>query len=288
MKIKRPFWIVLGAVVLLLSIFATYLITSFIDNKKYETQVQSNNAEIMTLNSEIDQYIEQVVAFAETQQTIRSYVNELVELLYARESYLGVGGLGNDLLVNEQTPLFQLKSVINNLNDDQEAMKMVKDYLKARRQFAESFPFTWPIPGGVPRISSGYGVRANEEVGSILGDRNADGIHFHAGIDIPGDKGDPISATADGRVIYIQKQNPTYGKVVVIQHDYGFQTLYGHMMELNVRYGQYVKRWDIIGYMGNTIGDDVDGNKDMGVHLHYEIKKDGYHIDPMSLLGLNY
>ena len=284
-KILRPISITIGTILFITSIVTTFFISNFLLNKKYETQQQASEAKIIEYKLLNSQYQEQINGFFQVQTDIRSYINELVELLYARESYLpidGIGGIGANLPVNEQTPIFQLKHIISNLNDDQRAMEMIKNYLVARRQFAESFPFIWPVPGGVPRVSSAYGVRANEEVGSVLGtDRPKDGIHFHAGIDIPGDLGDPLQATADGRVVYINENNPVYGKVFVIQHDYGFQTLYGHMTDLNVVTGQYVKRGDIVGYMGNT-------GASYGVHVHYEIKKDGYHVDPMLLLGMNY
>jgi murein DD-endopeptidase MepM/ murein hydrolase activator NlpD len=271
----------IGVVIFLIILVAiTIFISKEIISDSHEATLTMKNIQIAELESDLKDYHEQSLAFLEKQSEIRSYVNELVELLYARESYLGIGGAGQNIELNEQTPLFQLKQAIQDLNDDEQAMKMVRNYLVSRRNFAESFPFIWPVPGGVPRVSSGYGVRANEEVGSVLGDRPSDGIHFHAGIDIPGSLGDNIQATADGRVVWVQHANPVYGKVVVIQHDYGFQTLYGHMTDLNVKIGQYIKRGDIIGHMGDT-------GASYGVHLHYEIKKDGVHIDPMNLLSMN-
>jgi len=256
-------------------------LSSIITSTINKGEITSLNATIKNKDFEIEQYSSQVSSFVEKQTEIRSYINELVALLYARESSLGVGGSGEEIELNEQTSLFQLKQAINGLNDDGQAMKMVRDYLVSRRQFAESFPFIWPIKGGIPRISSGYGVRANEEVGSVLGDRPDGGIHFHAGLDIPGELGDPILATADGRVMWVNSNHKIYGKVVIIQHNYGFQTLYGHMDKLKIKNGQYVKRGDVIGYMGET-------GASYGVHLHYEIKKDGVHINPMDLLGLSY
>lgn len=265
-------------------IFITSLISSTVINSKYRADITSKDAMIASLELDMKQYHEQSLSFLKTQSNIRSYINELVNLLYARESYLpieGVGGSGNEIALNEQTSIFQLKQVIRELNDDEAVMQQVKNYLIARRNFAESFPFIWPVPGGVPRVSSAYGVRANEEVGNVLGSRPPGGIHFHAGIDIPGEIGDPVLATADGRVVWINLDNPVYGKVLIIQHNYGFQTLYGHCDNVVVKSGEYVKRGQIIAEMGNT-------GASYGCHVHYEIKKDGSHIDPMDLLGMNY
>lgn len=282
MFLSKPiFTIVLITILFGAIVTSTIMVGNVIIEGRHKAELVSLNAIINTLEIEKEQYHEQIVSFIKKQSEIRSYINELVALLYARESSLGegVGGSGEAFAINEQTPLFQLKQAINELNDDEQAMKMVRDYLVSRRNFAESFPFIWPVKGGVPRISSGYGVRSNEEVGSVLG-RPKQGIHFHAGIDIPGKLADPILATADGRVAWIDLNNKVYGAVVVIQHNYGFQTLYGHCNKVIVKVGQYIKRGDIIAYMGNT-------GASYGVHLHYEIKKDGYHIDPMDLLGLN-
>jgi len=279
---SRPiFTILLFITTLIIIIISTVMVGNVIIEGRHKAEVVSLNAMINTLEIEKEQYHEQIVSFIKKQTEIRTYINELVVLLYARESSLGegVGGSGETFAINEQTPLFQLKQAINELNDDEQAMKMVRDYLVSRRNFAESFPFIWPVKGGVPRISSGYGVRSNEEVGSVLG-RPKQGIHFHAGIDIPGKLGDPILATADGRVSWVELHNKVYGEVIIIQHNYGFQTLYGHCNRVIVKSGQYIKRGNIIGYMGNT-------GASYGVHLHCEIKKDGYHIDPMDLLGIN-
>jgi len=67
---------------------------------------------------------------------------------------------------------------------------------------------------------------------------------------------------------------------VVLDHGFGYQTLYGHMTRVNVEQGQEVKAGDLIGYMGST-------GRSTGPHVHYEIRKDGIDIDPMPYLKLN-
>jgi len=279
----KPLMLIIGIILIFTIIMTTIFVSKTVIRAQYDAELLAKDAVILDQDIEIKQYHDQSISYLDAQYKIRAYVNELVELLYDRESSLGVGGIGNDIILNEQTPLFQLKQAVDNLNDDNQAMAMVRDYLISRRQFAESFPFIWPVElhGGVPRVSSKYGMRANEEIGSILSDRLPGGIHFHAGIDIPGDIVDPIVATAAGRVIWVNLENPVYGQVIVIQHDYGFQTLYGHCSVVYVKMGQYVERGDTIGGMGST-------GASQGVHVHYEIKKDGYHIDPMKLLGINF
>ena len=65
-----------------------------------------------------------------------------------------------------------------------------------------------------------------------------------------------------------------YGNHVVINHGYGYETLYGHMFKVNVRVGKYVKRGEILGYVGST-------GKSTGPHVHYEVHKNGRPIDPV-------
>lgn len=130
------------------------------------------------------------------------------------------------------------------------------------------------IPVGYPyygELSSNYGYRRNP-FGGYSGE-------FHPGIDLKGQYGDPIFATADGTV-YRCDWYGGYGNSVVINHSYGYQTLYGHMSKVNVEQGQEIKAGDLIGFMGST-------GRSTGTHLHYEIRKDGIDIDPVPYLRPN-
>ena len=84
----------------------------------------------------------------------------------------------------------------------------------------------------------------------------------------------PIYATGNGKVVYAEIHQG-YGKCVLIDHGFNYQTLYAHMSAYNVKAGQKVKRGDIIGYMGNT-------GMSTGPHIHYEVKKNGIPVDPIN------
>lgn len=96
----------------------------------------------------------------------------------------------------------------------------------------------------------------------------------HKGIDFTASKGTPIYATGDGKVIKVYR-SASYGKVVFINHGYGYETRYAHMNEYNVKVGDRVKRGEIIGFVGNT-------GRSRGDHLHYEILYKGTHINPIN------
>jgi hypothetical protein len=100
----------------------------------------------------------------------------------------------------------------------------------------------------------------------------------HFGIDIAGETGDPIYATDSGVVVYAGWNDWGYGEMVVIDHGFGWQSLYAHLSVINVGCGQEVYAGDVIGLMGST------GNSS-GSHLHFELRSDEYgRVNPWDML----
>jgi len=126
-------------------------------------------------------------------------------------------------------------------------------------------PSTWPISGG--RITSTYGYRNHPVLGRVL---------MHEGLDIANAVWTPIYAPANGRV-QEASFGPYFGNVVKIEHDGEYTTVYGHMQKSAVMTGQFVKRGDLIGYVGTT-------GRSTGPHLHYEVRKNGIPVDPMGFI----
>lgn len=122
--------------------------------------------------------------------------------------------------------------------------------------------FIWPVRG---RITSPYGMRV------ISGRKD-----FHAGIDIGSSTGTNIVAAESGRVSYAGYMRG-YGNVIILSHDGGYSSVYGHNSLNLVKKGQYVKRGTIIGKVGST------GNA-TGPHLHFEIRVSGKPVNPLSYL----
>ncbi|MEE0970378.1 MAG: peptidoglycan DD-metalloendopeptidase family protein [Clostridia bacterium] len=123
--------------------------------------------------------------------------------------------------------------------------------------------FRWPVPIKWTRISSQYGYR------TLFGVRE-----FHRGIDIPASGGEPIYASNGGKII-TATYHSSYGNYVVVDHGGGKSTLYAHASKLNCKVGQTVKQGDIIAYVGTT------GNS-TGNHLHFEVRINGKHQNPLS------
>ena len=96
------------------------------------------------------------------------------------------------------------------------------------------------------------------------------------GLDISAGTGDPVYATADGKITTAAMAG-NYGNLVVIDHGYGIETRYGHLSAFKVREGHAVKRGDLLGLVGAT-------GRTTGSHLHYEVRANGRILNPLQLL----
>ena len=99
---------------------------------------------------------------------------------------------------------------------------------------------------------------------------------MHQGIDISNDRWTPIYAPADG-VVEISQLSSSFGNFVVLNHGNGLKTRYGHMQMSAVTPGEFVHRYQILGYMGNT-------GRSVGPHLHYEVWKNGVPVNPLPYI----
>jgi murein DD-endopeptidase MepM/ murein hydrolase activator NlpD len=142
----------------------------------------------------------------------------------------------------------------------------IDDMVKNKAKLLAGIPAIQPVSNkDLRRIASGFGYRV-DPVYKVT--------KFHAGLDFTAPQGTPIYATADGRVKASGYNEGGYGNHVVIDHGYGYETLYGHMVRVKARVGQNVKRGEVIGWVGNT-------GKSTGPHCHYEVHKNGNPVDPI-------
>ncbi len=118
-------------------------------------------------------------------------------------------------------------------------------------------------------LSSSYGWRFHPVQGRMA---------FHQGIDIPGWIGAPIRAAADGIVLY-SGWSRGFGQVVVIDHFYGYRTIYAHSSKLVARRGDTVQKGQVIAEVGNT-------GHSTGPHVHYEVRRYDQPVDPIPYLDL--
>lgn len=140
----------------------------------------------------------------------------------------------------------------------------IVDMAKQQKDRLQHIPSIQPVANkDLSKVASGYGMRVDPIYGTM---------RFHAGMDFTAKTGTDIYATGNGTVIHVDwKQG--YGKCVIVDHGFGYQTLYAHMDEYNVRQGQKVLRGEKIGEVGNT-------GKSTGPHLHYEVHVKGKPDNP--------
>jgi murein DD-endopeptidase MepM/ murein hydrolase activator NlpD len=163
-----------------------------------------------------------------------------------------------------------IKATLENLNSRIAAQKKsydeVDELVKNKEQLLSHTPAIQPVSNkDLNRIASGFGARIDPVYKTPK---------FHYGLDFSAPQGTPIYATADGTISLAGNTGNGYGNHVIINHGYGYETLYGHMVRVKVRNGQAVKRGEVIGWVGST-------GKSTGPHCHYEVHKYGAKIDPI-------
>jgi murein DD-endopeptidase MepM/ murein hydrolase activator NlpD len=154
-----------------------------------------------------------------------------------------------------------LRDLLNGLEN---RLRYVRRDVEQREALAAATPSIWPAHGW---LTGTFGGRADPFTGEPAN---------HQGIDISTEKGDPVYATADG-VVESAAYNGDYGNFMVIRHDFGLSTRYGHLSKFVATPGQTVKRGEIIARVGST-------GRSTGAHLHYEILANGKLVNPLQLL----
>ena len=172
--------------------------------------------------------------------------------------------------MNDDQLLQSMTDQINNLTARSQfqikSYEEIEGMVRNKEKLLASIPAIQPVSNkDLSRVASGFGSRI-DPVYKI--------VKFHAGLDFAAPQGTPVYATADGRVKFTGREEGGYGKHVIINHGYGYETLYGHMVKIKAREGRQVKRGEIIGWVGNT-------GKSTGPHCHYEVHKNNNPVDPV-------
>src|SRR3954467_5421720 len=155
--------------------------------------------------------------------------------------------------------------VLRNLLQGLESrLRNVRKDVERQEALAAATPSIWPAKGW---LTGYFGGRSDPFTGEPA---------FHQGLDISTEKGQPVYATADGRV-ESAAYTGDYGNLMVLKHDFGLTTRCGHLSAFNAKPGDQIKRGDIIAYVGST-------GRSTAAHLHYEILANGKLINPLQLL----
>lgn len=162
----------------------------------------------------------------------------------------------------------RIEALTKRIYAESKSLDEVADLALRKKDMINSIPAVPPVTIDIVRrtLVSGYGMRFHP-ISKVW--------RMHTGMDFAAKIGTPIYATGDGVVKFAGSDASGYGTYVILDHGYGYQTLYGHMSKLRTTQGKRVKRGEIIGEIGNT-------GQSTGPHLHYEVIYRGQKVNPIN------
>ncbi len=271
--VKRGISYLLGASVFAaLVLFIAYSIFSSPKELMLERENQQYAMQIELMNKRVDMLTKIVEDIEERDDNIYRTIFE-AEPIPSEVRKAGVGGTdryeslkgyenSNTIIATAQKIDALSRELVIQSKSFDDVYKMAKNKAK----MLASIPAIQPISNkDLKRIASGFGYRIHPIYKTL---------RMHEGIDFTAPIGTPIYATGDGVVERLKGKMSGYGKVLMINHGYGYESLYAHMSKIIVKPGEKVKRGQVIGYVGNT-------GRSTGPHLHYEIRKEGRAVNPV-------
>ncbi|NLV19167.1 MAG: peptidoglycan DD-metalloendopeptidase family protein [Bacteroidetes bacterium] len=179
--------------------------------------------------------------------------------------YNELEGYNNSNIVIETTK--RLDKIRKRIYIQSKSFDELIELAKNKEDMLRAVPAILPISNkDLRRTASGFGPRIHP-IYKI--------IKFHTGMDFTAPTGTDIYVTGDGKVKAVNSSKRGYGNHIIVDHGFGYQTLYAHLSKANVRVGQTVARGDIIGFVGNT-------GTSVAPHLHYEVLLNDKHVDPVN------
>jgi murein DD-endopeptidase MepM/ murein hydrolase activator NlpD len=251
-----------------------------LNNNCLSNQITKQKNEIYSQREQIQNFAKTITELKEQVKNLYIFENRvrvIADIGKAENSsgLIGVGGIPNTELDYNLEPDVKHNNLIREmheqiqqtniavLNQTQDFKELIKA-LRKKKNILASTPSIKPVHGW---ISSVFGYRVSPFTGLK---------EFHSGLDIANKKGTKIIATANGRVSYAGKKL-LIGNLVAIDHGHGIVTKFGHLNKILVKYGQKVKRGDVIGLMGNT-------GRSTGPHVHYEVRINGTPVNPAKYI----
>jgi murein DD-endopeptidase MepM/ murein hydrolase activator NlpD len=197
-----------------------------------------------------------------------------VEPISAAMREAGVGGINryrelegfnnSELVVSTS---MKLDNMLRTLDVQRKSYNDILSLAEEKEVFLASIPAISPISDkNLTRFASGYGYRIHP----IYRTRK-----MHSGIDLTAPTGTSVHSTGDGKIIKTGYTAGGYGKRIIIDHGFGYKTLYAHLNDIHVKEGQKVKRGEVIGIVGNT-------GRSTAPHLHYEVRKNNQTENPVN------
>lgn len=261
-----------GMVFAAVVIFFAYTFLDSPKEKILKREISQYELQFKIINERLDQYEAVMEDLADRDDNIYRVIFEAEPVPTAirkagfggTDRYAKLEGYKNSKIIIETTK--KLDKIQSELVVQSESFDEVYEMAKNKTEMLACIPAIQPVNNkDLKRLSSYYGFRTDP----IYKVRK-----FHPGIDFSAPTGTDIYATGDGIVKDIIHSRRGYGNRVIIDHGYGYETMYAHIHSFIARKGQHVKRGQAIATVGNT-------GKSTAPHLHYEIRKDGKRVNPI-------
>jgi murein DD-endopeptidase MepM/ murein hydrolase activator NlpD len=249
----------------LVGLITDYALTNIDRNELKRLQVEnlSQREELHRLVVKLEDLRQEIVVLAQNDAKVRV----MAKLSAPKsDSMVGVGGPATLEDANREFSDIQqrIDEVRRQIDLRRESQEEIQGILNDQRSLLAAKPGGWPVKGW---LTSSFGMRRDP----FNGRRK-----MHEGLDIAARTGTQVVATADGIVSSV-KTEPGYGKVVIVDHGYGYRTIYGHNSRYYVKVGQRVRRGERIAAVGNT-------GRSTGSHVHYEVRLNGVPVNPHKYL----
>jgi len=256
--------------------FVVLLNTPYFETPKDRLQareIETMKLRYSILNKKMEQIDEVLESIEERDNNIyRAYFN--TSPIPTEQRKAGFGGVNrykelegfnnSELVINTSK---RVDVISKELAIQSKSLDEILALAKQKNKLLAAIPAIQPVKNEqLKRMASGFGYRS---------DPFTKARKMHQGMDFTAPTGTPIFATGDGVVKRADNTASGYGNHIVIQHGYGYETLYGHLSKYKCKAGQRVKRGDIIGYVGST-------GRSEAPHLHYEVHKDGKPVNPIN------
>lgn len=276
---RRRFLQILGSLVAWLfggALF--YLVFNVFYDSPQETQLKAEKSEILLQYQLLDKRLDQMsMVLGDLQNRDDNIYRTIFEAEPIPDNIrkAGIGGVNRyknlekfkgdaDQVIETSKKLDQLAK---QLYIQSKSFDEVIELAKKKEEMLASIPAIQPVSNAdLKRMSSGFGNRVHPIYKTV---------RFHWGNDFTAPTGTEIYSTGKGKVILAEKSGSGYGNHVIVDHGFGYQTLYGHMSEIKVKQGQIVSRGEILGLVGSS-------GLSSAPHLHYEVLKNGNKVNPVN------
>lgn len=273
----KKYWVSGTGISLVLGIGITVFFFQFFNSpseKRLQNQINSYQVKYQILNTRIGQLMKGIKKLEEKDDNTYRVIYELNPVPDDMRR-VGIGGAVHyrEFFDSDNTKIAgismrNIDMAMRKMHVQSGSFEEVEKAALEKEKMLSSIPTIMPVSREKIRITSLFGWRKNPF--------NRNVRSFHSGVDFAGKPGTPIYATGDG-VVEANGSMSGYGIVVVVNHGYGYKTVYAHLSKATVKPGEKVKRGHVIGKLGRT-------GAATGPHLHYEVIKNGQKVNPMNYI----